>query len=220
METGKKVNLFLVRHGETQGMKRCVRLNCTDPLSPTGIEQANYLAKRLRKFHFDYIYSSPTLRAKCTAEIIAKELPCTGIIESADLEERKEATSLIGVSTENMPWEYIKKNRLKRHWRYEDGESFDDIFNRANKVLTYMANHPNESRILVISHGSFTRALFAVVLMGKSLTPRQYYDMTEKLSISATALSELEYSKKKYEDESSWKIISWMDTAHLERGTF
>lgn len=212
----KKINLFLVRHGETEGMIKGIRLSASDPLSLQGLKQADFLAKRLQYLNFDYIYTSPTLRATQTVKVISEKYPKTNPIKLDDLAERKEASDFIGLTPDKMPWDFIKKHRLNRYWRYGDGESFDDIYKRASRVLDKMSDHPTGSKILAVSHGSFTRAVFAVVLLGPELTPRHYFDMTEKLTISATAVSELEFSQKNYEDSPSWKIISWMDKSHLE----
>lgn len=215
------INLYLVRHAETVGMREGVRLGNDDGLSPNGINQAVLLSDRLANIQFSQVYCSPTLRAKQSLEIIQKTNPSIDKVTfDKDLVERREATSLIGVKTENMPWDYLKKHRLKRKWRYEDSESFQDIYDRSIEVLKKLAENGNESNVLVITHGSFIRALFATILLGNGLTPRQYFQLTEKLNIFASAISKLEYSQKYYEDKPSWKIITWMDTAHLESHTF
>ena len=210
------IKLTIVRHAETYGMTKGVRLNNEDPLSNNGLDQAKKLAKKLLKSKFHYVYTSPTLRAQQTLNIIKKYCYCNKIYEDTDLVERKEATSLIGVKTEDMPWDEIKKHRLKRHWKYQDSESFHEIFNRALKLLNKFEKHKPGSHILIMSHGSFIRALFAVILMEENLTPRQYFKMTEKLFIESTGVSKLEFSKKYYEESPTWKIITWMDISHLE----
>lgn len=132
----KTINLYLVRHAETMGMRQGVRLGNDDELSPNGISQATLLAERLADTTFSQVYCSPTLRAKQSLEKIQQTNPSTSkVAYDKDLVERREATSLIGVKTENMPWDYLKKHRLKRKWRYEDSESFQDIYERSLKVL-------------------------------------------------------------------------------------
>ncbi len=211
------INLYLVRHAETVGMHQGVRLGNDDELSPNGINQAIFLAKRLSTVSFNKVYCSPTLRAKQSLEKIQQvNSTVNNIIFDKDLIERREATSLIGVKTENMPWAYLKKHRLHRRWRFEDSESFQDIYDRSLIVLKKLAQNGNNDNVLVVTHGSFIRALFATILLGDGLTPRQYFQLTEKLNIFASAISKLEYSQKYYEDSPSWKIITWMDTAHLE----
>ncbi len=68
------MNIYLVRHGESELNKVSVHQTEDTPLSPEGIKQANKLAERIKKLKIDFIYSSPYKRAKQTAEIISKKL--------------------------------------------------------------------------------------------------------------------------------------------------
>ena len=66
------MELLLIRHGETG---RPTEENHREyPLSPRGREQALLLAERLADSPPDHLYSSPILRARETAEIVARRL--------------------------------------------------------------------------------------------------------------------------------------------------
>jgi broad specificity phosphatase PhoE len=67
--------LILVRHGQTDSnLQQTVQGHVDNPLNETGIHQAEAVARFLQThhIHFDLIYSSPLIRARHTAEIIAK----------------------------------------------------------------------------------------------------------------------------------------------------
>lgn len=65
--------LLLVRHGEAQGNRELRYLGVTDPpLTATGEEQARRLAEALRGAPLRALYSSPLLRARATAEALAR----------------------------------------------------------------------------------------------------------------------------------------------------
>ncbi len=71
MKVGDNVDLYIVRHGESLG--NTGESHSVDPeLSPLGHKQAERLACRLEKIHFDAIISSPFIRAVQTAEKTAK----------------------------------------------------------------------------------------------------------------------------------------------------
>jgi len=212
------MKLYLVLHGETEEMRRGVRLGHLAKLSRDGHKQAKIVAKRLFKIHFDKIFCSPTLRAKETARIIMsrKNKKTTKYTELPELVERKEPSKFIGTSTNKFPWDYFKKHRLNRNWRYDDGESFNDIFARVKKVLAIFAHESPNNIILAVSHSSITRAIFAYVMMRNKLTPRQYYDLTEKVGVFPTGITVLEYNQKIFESHPTWKLISWMDRSHLD----
>ena len=68
-----KTTVLLIRHGETEWNLLGKFQGCTDiALSQDGIKQAEALRDRL-KGDFDYIYSSPLMRANETAKILASE---------------------------------------------------------------------------------------------------------------------------------------------------
>ncbi|HTL73079.1 MAG TPA: histidine phosphatase family protein, partial [bacterium] len=71
------MNLFLLRHGlavepGTPGFKN----DAVRPLTPKGKLQLRKIAAAMRvmELEFDVIWSSPLVRARQTAEIVAKEL--------------------------------------------------------------------------------------------------------------------------------------------------
>ena len=65
-------SFFCVRHGVTDWNRQGRFQGLTDiPLNDEGIQQAQAAARRLRDVRFDYVISSPLIRAVKTAEIIA-----------------------------------------------------------------------------------------------------------------------------------------------------
>jgi|SRR5690606_15544072 len=70
--------LFLARHGATAANLEGIRIGLSPlPLAPRGRAQATQLAERARRLPLDAIWTSPLVRARETAEIIAArcELP-------------------------------------------------------------------------------------------------------------------------------------------------
>ena len=69
------MKICLVRHGETE-WNSLGKLQGRDdiPLSPKGIEQVSITADYLKNFDWKVIITSPLLRAKKTAEIIAEKI--------------------------------------------------------------------------------------------------------------------------------------------------
>ncbi len=70
--------LYIVRHGQTQwNLKRIVQGHTDSPLTSEGVTQARTLGKQFKNIDFSAIYSSDSLRAKRTAEIISLEKKLT-----------------------------------------------------------------------------------------------------------------------------------------------
>lgn len=66
--------IYMIRHGKTELNKANVLQGRSNyPLNAEGIRQAEAAAKMLESIRFDYVYSSPLLRAVQTAEIVAPD---------------------------------------------------------------------------------------------------------------------------------------------------
>ncbi len=80
-------SFFCVRHGVTDWNRQGRFQGLTDiPLNDEGISQAQEAARRLRDVRFDYVVSSPLIRAVKTAEIIADASGKTVVIDAGLIE--------------------------------------------------------------------------------------------------------------------------------------
>jgi broad specificity phosphatase PhoE len=71
----KFTHLFLIRHGETDwNVEGRYQGQANPPLNERGQYQAHELGEKLVQFDLDLLYTSPLLRSKQTAEIIARKL--------------------------------------------------------------------------------------------------------------------------------------------------
>ncbi|WP_079527034.1 histidine phosphatase family protein [Halobacillus hunanensis] len=143
--------LGLIRHGSTPWNKeKRAQGNSDIPLDQEGREDAYKLAERLQDEDWDLIYSSPLLRAKQTAEIIAKRLSVPEILFDQRIKE------VSGGQIEGT----IEEERIEKwgtNWRdLELGiEKQPDVLKRGRSFVNdIVINHPNK-RVLVVSHGGF-----------------------------------------------------------------
>ena len=64
--------IYIIRHGKTELNKANVLQGRSDfPLNEEGVQQAEEAAVKLRNVQFDYVFTSPLIRAVETAEIAA-----------------------------------------------------------------------------------------------------------------------------------------------------
>ena len=67
--------IYIIRHGQTELNNRQVLQGRSDwPLNEIGIKQAQEAAARLKAIPFSAVYSSPLIRARQTAGIVAPEI--------------------------------------------------------------------------------------------------------------------------------------------------
>ena len=160
--------LFLLRHGQSiANAEKKVCGSLDSPLSELGKLQAHEAGKNAKRFFaFDLIVTSPLIRARVTATIIANEIGLHNnrIIVLDDLRERH-LGSLEGVDYADAP---------QHNGNYEDAENapgiepISQLYQRAQTVLQQLKDRP-ESSLLIICHNGIGRMLQTVAQGGQPL---------------------------------------------------
>ncbi|MBF0914023.1 phosphoglycerate mutase family protein [Candidatus Gracilibacteria bacterium] len=209
------IRIVLVRHAETEGMIKGLRLGENEKITKKGEKEAINLKKIIDLNNFDFIYTSPSVRSIQTMESFLGEKKFKNIIKSNLLKERKEASSFLGKKTSDLPWNILKENRNNGDWKYEDGESFNEIFERTGKILKLFGTYNDGINILVFSHGSIIRSIIIYIIFNGKISPGEYFRLTEILKIKSCGISEIIYSKEKFEKIYTWKIKDFMNSNNI-----
>jgi broad specificity phosphatase PhoE len=146
--------LYYIRHGLTEmNVQGRWAGHIETPLTDVGRAQAKAAGQVAKKHEIDLIVASPLSRALETARIIAKEIgyPADAIVTSKFVIERDFG------SLEGKP--YDPDLNLDG---FSDIETDNTLLERAHLALNWLRNLPEEN-ILVVSHGSFGRALRAAI---------------------------------------------------------
>ncbi|WP_144510712.1 histidine phosphatase family protein [Bacillus sp. FJAT-22090] len=155
-----------VRHGVTAWNKEGRAQGSTDvPLDEEGIQMAERVADRLEHEDWDVIYTSPLIRAKKTAEIIAEKLPTLdfhidkrlgeiggGIIEGTTEAER--------VAKWGFAWRKMELGF----------EPEDVIISRGMSFIEDVKTAHAGKRVLVVSHGGFIGRILHVLVPNDDFT--------------------------------------------------
>lgn len=155
----KKIVLYIVRHGQTL-FNKFLRMQgyCDAPLTPEGIEVAEYAAEGMKDIKFSAAYSSTSERAADTALILLQErgLDLTMLKDLkemffGDLEGEKSAT----VKKEH-PGLIEKLHAGRKDFKFPNGESIDDLVERQKRAYDEIIEENREigGNILVVSHGT------------------------------------------------------------------
>lgn len=211
----KKI-VYFVRHGQSEGNAQPVFQAEDSPLSELGKKQAEFIAERASHIEFEKLISSPQMRAKQTAEAISKTT--NKKIEFSDLFIERVKPDSINGKSHNDPdavaaWRKWEQALVDPSIKFEDGENYIAIVERAKKALDYLKNLP-EKTILVATHGYFLRTMVAVVLLGETLTPEAYQHFQRSIFMANTGLSVMTYQNK-FEEDYKWRLITHNDQAHL-----
>lgn len=215
--------IYLVRHGESENNAAGSYNTPDTKLSERGRQQAEEIAARCAQLQIDAIIASPMTRAKDTADIVGARIRKS--VEVSDLfMERRLATSLQGRSRKDPAITEILRemndNLSDPTYRYEDGESFEDLMKRALACLSFLEERPEES-IVVVTHGFFMHIIAAAVIFGKDITGTECSHILRGLQVMRnTGLTVLSYEEPDPRNTidgfgSPWQLRVWNDHAHL-----
>jgi broad specificity phosphatase PhoE len=205
------MNVYFLRHGETELNKEKVHQPAHTELSREGLKQAENVGKFLKDLGIETIYSSPLTRALQTTEVVRKIIGAP-VIMNDDLKEIRRPSAIVGQKHDiNEVVEIKRKIRDYypiEHWHHSDEENFFDLKKRANSFKQLLENTIYEN-VLAVSHGMIIKLFIALVIFGDKLTPHEFLDFYDNTSLSNTGISVCELSK-----ENTWKLVSLNTTTH------
>lgn len=150
-------HVCIARHGETDWNKRGILQGWFDvPINERGRRQASNLAAALADVGFTGVWTSPLVRARETAEIVATALGLPPPTCHEGLKERHFG-AIQGIPKDELAElnPALLEQILRRNpaASFVDGESMDEFADRVSDAFADIgARHP-EGRILVITHG-------------------------------------------------------------------
>ena len=152
--------IILVRHCEAQGnFERIFQGHWNGNITDNGKIQLSKLAEKMKDYPFDYLYSSPLIRAVKTAKAcnIYHNKPI-GIIRNlieingGDWEGKKWADFPALFPNESKLW------TLEPHsFTAPNGESMIDVYDRISKTIDMLAKRHEGKTICIASHGCAIR---------------------------------------------------------------
>jgi len=153
------MKLIITRYGETEeNIQGIIMGHLPGKLTINGIEQAKKVAERLKDENIDIIFSSDLARASDTAKEIAKfhEVP---LEFTKDLREK-----YLG------EWQGKKKKDLGFTSNTslvnivpKDGETSEELFNRANNFINKIFSEHSDKTILFVAHNGIIKALMTAL---------------------------------------------------------
>ncbi len=206
------MNIFLIRHGQTELNQSNTHQYSTTPLSEQGLTEARSIATRLKEAKIDKIYSSPLLRAKQTAELIAHSSGKEYILMD-ELREIKRPSEIEGKSHDNPIVMQIKKgikdNYSDKEWHHSDEENFWDVKHRVEKLMSTLESEQCEN-VLLVSHGVVIKMFISLCLFKNKLTADEFLSIYENMNASNTGITHCHFSR-----DIGWKVVRVNDTNHL-----
>lgn len=177
------MDIFLIRHGQSEGNARRIFLGHTDwALTPLGQAQAEMTALFLRSKPIGAVFASDLIRAVQTANAFAKK---------ARLPVQKDARlrEIYAGLWEGIPHEEIARRYPIDHavWKQDfdnarpaKGESVMEMRDRVFACVTEIAQKREGQTLAVFTHATAIRALYAHI----SRTPAQSFPFPPNASVT------------------------------------
>lgn len=149
----RSFKLFFIRHGEDKGSQ--MNKFGDYALTINGEAQIHKLTEKLNQYNITMVFSSPLKRANQSAEIIAKHFGLT-ISTDEDLKER-DVGLVNGMTYTEVQEKYsvlLKKSVFDKDFKFPDGESSYDVYERAGKFLNKIIHKSagTSEGIVIVSH--------------------------------------------------------------------
>jgi broad specificity phosphatase PhoE len=173
------VEMFLVRHGETEWSRARRHTGRTDlPLSPTGEAEAKALGQHLRGLEVDRVLSSPLARAVTTARLagFGDRLETSEALLEFDYGDYEGLTTP-EIRASRPGWDLFRDG-------CPGGETVEAAAARARPLLVKLA--AADGRTLLFSHGHQLRILTACYLGLAPEAARHLFLGTASLSVLGT----------------------------------
>ncbi|NEZ47029.1 alpha-ribazole phosphatase [Clostridium niameyense] len=170
------MNIYLVRHGETEENKNKNYYGKMDvSLNKRGVDQSKKVGKFLENIKFNKVYVSNRKRAKDTANIILKKNKASltqGLSINNLLIEDSRINELNFGGFEGKTYDEIGKlyPEQQRLWEMDwknftppSGESAISFFSKAKDFIESIKKQP-EGNYLIVTHGGVIRMIYAYLL--------------------------------------------------------
>jgi phosphoserine phosphatase len=181
------MKIYLVRHGQTTWNRDQRLQGLRDvPMNRAGICQSHRLAEWYRNAGVRRIVSSPLLRARRTAQILAERTRRAPLTDDRLREIDHGLWTGLHLETikDRFPDEFATWSFFPEKLRMSDGESLTAVYRRCTGALLDLIKENRDENVLLVSHG-VVNALLLCAALGASLNRIREY------SSDNTALSAL-----------------------------
>lgn len=203
-----KTTLYFIRHGQTEWNKmQKMQGWLNSDLTETGLMQATLLGEKLfqEKIKIDKLYTSPSLRACQTRDLVNKKIQASPF-ENAALQEIN-----MGL-WEGKTYEEIEKNypeSWNNFWHHpeafngeNEGETFDELMKRSSQFLEQILSDCKGETIGIVSHRITIKTMVAYLLK----MPIQKLEDVEPNSLTKIAI-----------DGDKVTLLTYSDISHYSK---
>ena len=170
--------IIFLRHAQAENNTKRILAGRTEgvPLTKTGIEQAEQIAKYLAPIDISAIYSSPIERAKHTAEIVAKNSSLEVV-----LDERLTEIDMGKFTRMNYDDMFAKYGNIFLKFYENDPvisehevETFPNVQKRVLDLVDHVLKKHNNENVILVTHMDPIKSMLAKVM---NLVPKTLFEL-------------------------------------------
>ena len=170
--------IIFLRHAQAENNTERILAGRTEgvPLTKTGIEQAERIAKYLTSIDISAIYSSPIERAKHTAEIVAESCSL-----DVALDERLTEIDMGKFTRMNYDDMFAKYGNIFLKFYENDPvisehevETFPDVQKRVLDMVDHVLKKHNNENVILVTHMDPIKSMLAKVM---NLVPETLFEL-------------------------------------------
>ena len=170
--------IIFLRHAQAENNTKRILAGRTEgvPLTKTGIEQAERIAKYLASIDISAIYSSPIERAKHTAEIVAESCSL-----DVALDERLTEIDMGKFTRMNYDDMFAEYGNIFLKFYENDPvisehevETFPDVQKRVLDMVDYVLKKHNNENVVLVTHMDPIKSMLARVM---DLKPKTLFEL-------------------------------------------
>ena len=173
--------IIFLRHAQAENNTKRILAGRTEgvPLTKTGIEQAERIAKYLAPIDISAIYSSPIERAKHTAEIVANAFDQDTV--GVELDERLTEIDMGKFTRMNYDDMFAKYGNIFLKFYENDPvisehevETFPDVQKRVLDMVDDVLKKHNNENVILVTHMDPIKSMLATVM---DLKPKILFEL-------------------------------------------
>lgn len=204
------MEVYFVRHGNTDGNVAHRHQHLDTPLNKRGQAQAKAVAAIIKKLRPTYLITSTKVRAMETARAIGNECQLVPETYPAFEELRRprflEGERMIGKVTLLYVVRWFFGSKIVT---MHDGETYHDFKRRVAASRRHLEALPPQTRVVVVSHGVFINFFVAHACYPGRLTFfRAALLFIKIITLKNTSITHMHFSRSVAKKSCGWRVVS------------
>lgn len=213
------MDIYFIRHGETEHNRRHLHQPDEVPLSTLGKQQAEAAEPLVAALDPTHLLTSNLTRAAETAEILNKTV-LLNIERSelfAELRRPRHVINLHHFGIRSLV--YIVRwffSRNEQYWESVGGESRPAFLARTQEAKRMLEHYPPDARIVVVSHSVFINFFVEHICNERPVSTLKAAMLLLKItSLDNSSLTHVTFDPTLPEGTCKWNVVSFDEDSHV-----